>query len=223
MTLLEDVKVRHTVRKYDGRALNGEVLAQLQAKIAKINQEGNLHLQLVNGKEDAFAGFTIHYGRWTGVTNYIALIGKDAPDLDERCGYYGEQIVLWAITQGLKTGWLDTQYGDVPEGLDIPNGERLVLCIAIGYSQLSGGPHKLKTVEELSTVEGPMPEWFRKGMECAVLAPSAGNQMLFRLHWDGNALSITTTPGFLEKVDLGIAKYHFELGSGISHEKWSQQ
>ena len=60
-------------------------------------------------------------------------------------------------------------------------------------------------------------------MECAVLAPSAGNQMLFRIHWDGNALSITTTPGFLEKVDLGIAKYHFELGSGISHEKWSQQ
>lgn len=220
MNLLDAVKERHTVRKYGGRAIEGEALKNLQSMIAQANEKGNLHFQLVNGKENAFAQLTIHYGKWTGVTNYIALIGKEAEDLDERCGYYGEQIVLWALTQGLKTGWVDVQYTKAPDELDIPEGERLVVCIVIGYSDTSGNPHKLKSIEELSVVSGEMPEWFKNGMECARLAPSAGNQMLFRIHWDGENVSITSEPGFLEKVDLGIAKYHFEIGSGLDSIQW---
>ena len=66
-----------------------------------------------------------------------------------------------------------------------------------------------------------MPEWFRKGMEYAVLAPTAGNQQLFTIHLEGERLWIDTDPGFLEKVDLGIVKYHFELGSGVPHSRWA--
>lgn len=220
MNIFEAINVRHTVRRYDGRPLEGGTLAELQDLIRRLNAEGHLHMQLVNGRADAFAPFTIHYGKWTGVTNYVALVGKDAADLDERCGYYGEQIVLWAVARGLRTGWLDTKYESVPDGLSIPAGERLVLCFAIGFSEDAGRPHKLKSAEQLSTVEGPVPDWFEKGMACAVLAPSAGNQMLFRIHWDGSRLSMTSAPGFLEKVDMGIAKYHFEIGSGIEHSRW---
>lgn len=221
MNIFDAVKERHTIRNYDGRAIEGENLKRLEELISEVNLEGGLHFQLVNGQENALDAFTIRYGKWTNVTNYIALIGKESDDLEERCGYYGEKIVLWAQMAGLKTGWVETGYDVKPETLEIADDERLVLSICIGYSEQMGNSHRVKAIEELSTVTGEAPDWFNRGMEYAVLAPTAGNQQLFNIAWDGNALSISTKPGFLEKVDLGIIKYHFELGSGIDHSKWN--
>ena len=131
MNLLEAIKVRHTVRSYNGNAIEGDRLKDLQDMIDAANREGGLHIQLVNGVERAFSKFIIHYGKWENVTNYIALIGRDTSELDQKCGYYGEHFVIWAITAGLKCGWLDTQNGkEVPE-IDIAENERLVCCIAI--------------------------------------------------------------------------------------------
>lgn len=225
MTIDEAIRNRHTVRNYDGRALAPETEKTLQAMINAVNQEAGLHFQLINGENEALAPYTIHYGKWTGVTNYISLVGKDTPELDELCGYYGEQIVLWAQQNGLKTGWVDTQLNALSGGIRVPeikDGERLVLSICIGYSEQSGAAHKIKTAEEMSDVTNTdkVPDWFRKGMEYAVLAPTAGNQQLFRIHLDGEKLWIDTAPGFLEKVDVGIAKYHFELGAGLPHSCW---
>ncbi len=220
MNLLDAIAQRHTIRTFDGRPLEGEVLTTLQEKIATINAETGLHIQLINGEENAFAGFQIHYGKWVGVTNYLAFVGPSSPELHELCGYWGEQLVLWAETQGLKTGWLDTQIVEKPAALELREGEELVVTVAIGYSDLVGKNHKIKTVEETSQVTGEAPEWFAAGMEAALLAPTAGNQQVFCICWDGEHLSATTKPGFLEKVDLGIVKYHFELGAGISHDMW---
>lgn len=225
MTIEEAIKNRHTVRSYDGRALEAATAETLQSMIDEINQKADLHFQLINGEENALSAYTIRYGKWTGVTNYISLVGKDAPDLDERCGYYGEQLVLWAQQNGLKTGWVETQRREADGRVRVPeilSDERLVLSICIGYSEQSGNAHKIKTAEQMSDVADPeqVPDWFRKGMAYAVLAPTAGNQQLFKIHLDGERLWIDTVPGFLEKVDLGIAKYHFELGSGVPHSRW---
>ena len=226
MTIEEAIRSRHTVRNYDGRALEGETEKTLRSMMAAINEKTGLHFQFINGVTDALSPYTIRYGRWTGVTNYIALVGKDVPELDELCGYYGEQLVLWAQQNGLKTGWVETLLQDAAKGVPVPEikkGERLVLSICIGYSEKSGFAHKIKTVEEMSVVADPahVPAWFRKGMEYAVLAPTAGNQQLFKIHLDGDRLWIDTVPGFLEKDDVGIAKYHFELGSGVPHSRWA--
>ena len=59
-----------------------------------------------------------------------------------------------------------------------------------------------------------MPEWFKKGIECAMLAPTAMNQQKFLFSLNGNKLSAKSTGGFYSKVDLGIVMYHFEVGSG---------
>ncbi len=220
MTIFEAIEKRHTVRSYNGTAIEGELLQELTAMIERFNEEGKLHMQLVNGRENAFDDFVIHYGKWTGVTNYIAMVGPDRNDLDETCGYYGEQIVLWAQMNGLKTGWLDTQPKNETDAFEIAEGERHVLSLAIGFSEMEGKGPKGKTPEEMSEVEGEAPEWFAEGMKYAVLAPTAGNQQLFKIKWDGENVSISSVPGFLEKVDLGIAKYHFEVGSGKGHDIW---
>ncbi len=220
MTIYEAIERRHTVRTYDGKALEGKLLAELTELINKLNAEGNIHMQLVNGRENAFDDFIIHYGKWIGVTNYIAMVGPERDDLDETLGYYGEQIVLWAQMNGLKTGWLDTQPARETDAFEVAEGERHVLSIAIGSSEMEGKGPKAAAIEDMSLVEGQAPDWFYEGMKYAVSAPTAGNQRLFRIKWDGENVSISSAPGFLEKVDLGIAKYHFEVGSGKGHDIW---
>ncbi len=220
MTILEAIEKRHTIRNYDGKAIN-EQLNELEELINHINEESGFHLQLVNGKENAFDIFTIRYGKWTHVTNYIALVGKDEEDLDEKVGYYGEQIVLWAEMNGLKTGWLETQLKEQTNDFTINDDERFVLSIAIGYSDKVGGKHKVKELEELSTHLEHAPEWFVEGMKQVQLAPTAGNQQLFNIAYENDKVSISTKPGFLEKVDVGIAKYHFEIGSKKDSSIWS--
>jgi len=102
------------------------------------------------------------------------------------------------------------------------NGEKLYCVITFGYYDKGGVPHKTKSIEELSQVNGEMPEWFRKGMEAAQLAPTALNHQKFQILLDGN--TVTAKPGFgiSTKIDLGIVKYHFELGAGNSNWTWAK-
>lgn len=220
MNLQEAIRVRHTIRKYDGKAIEGQQLEELTEWIRKVNEKGNLHFQLVNGQENALAPYKIRYGRWTGVTNYIVIAGKDTADLEQRCGYYGEQIMLWAFTADLKAGWVEASYTEQPGAFTLKADERFVMLMCIGYSEQEGSSHKMKSVEQLSETSGTVPEWFASGMEAARLAPTAGNQQLFKICWNDGRLTIRTDKGLLEGVDMGIAQYHFELGAGIDHSEW---
>ena len=74
-----------------------------------------------------------HYGKFSGVRNYIALIGPKGPDLDEKCGYYGERIVLEAQRLGLNSCWVAMSYKKIPEAYRVDEGEKLTVVIALGY------------------------------------------------------------------------------------------
>lgn len=60
-----------------------------------------------------------------------------------------------------------------------------------------------------------MPQRFLNGVNAALLAPTAMNQQkfFFTLQPDGS-VKAAFGKGFYTKLDLGIVKYHFELGSG---------
>ena len=64
------------------------------------------------------------------------------------------------------------------------------------------------------------PEWFRKGVEAALLAPTATNQQKFTLHRDGNTVSLRKGIGPYAACDLGIVRYHFEIGAGKENFRW---
>jgi hypothetical protein len=93
-------------------------------------------------------------------------------------------------------------------------GEKLCLVIALGYGASQGTPHKSKPVEKLMQVSGDAPDWFRSGMEAVLLAPTAMNQQKFVFALEGDRVSARAGLGFYTKIDLGIAKYHFEVGAG---------
>ena len=70
--------------------------------------------------------------------------------------------------------------------------------------------------------EGPAPDWFRKGVEAALLAPTAMNQQKFKFTLRGDTVAAKAGMGFYTKVDLGIVKYHFELGAGTDRFRWAE-
>ena len=226
MTLLEAITARHSVRKYLDKEIPADIIAALQDKIAECNNVGNLSIQLVQNETKAFTGM-LSYGSFSGVKNYLVMVGKKAKDLDERVGYYGEQLVLLAQTLGLNTCWVGLSYRKVPEAYNVGKDEKLVCMIALGYGETQGVPHKIKTVEQVSNASDITPSWFKKGVEAALLAPTAVNQQKFSFEYMGmsnnhhqvRAKKSVSMIGYTQ-MDLGIAKYHFEIGAGKDNFEW---
>lgn len=220
MTIQEAMHARHSVRQYENRPLGDEVIAALKQEIAACNRESGLHIQLVTNEPKAFRSMMARYGKFSGVTNYLALIGRKSEDLDELCGYYGERLVLLAQQLGLNSCWVAMTYKKIPQALEIGPGEKLPVVIALGYGVTSGKPHRSKKPEQVSSVSGPAPQWFQKGVEAALLAPTAMNQQKFKFTLDGSQVEAKAGVGFYSKIDLGIVKYHFEQGAGKDRFTW---
>lgn len=106
-------------------------------------------------------------------------------------------------------------------GAKINRGEKLVCVISVGYGTTQGVPHRNKPTESLCKADGKVPDWFRSGMEAALLSPTANNQQKFLLTLSGGTVKAEATGGFYSKVDLGIAKYHFEVGAGRENFTWA--
>ena len=213
MEILEIMQQRHSVRQYTDRAIEPEKRAILDALTQEINRKAGLSIQIIYDDPKCFDSFMAHYGKFAGVRNYIALVGKKASGLDETLGYYGEELVLKAQELGLNTCWVALTHGK--SKAVVGRGEKEVCLIALGYGVTQGVEHKSKPLQELCTCAGPMPEWFRCGMNAALLAPTAMNQQKFRFELlpDGNVKAACGS-GFYTKLDLGIVKYHFETVTG---------
>ena len=213
METLEIMKQRHSVRQYTAQVVEPEKQAVLDTLTQEINRKAGLSIQIIYDDPKCFDSFMAHYGKFTGVHNYIALIGKKSPTLDETLGYYGEELVLKAQELGLNTCWVALTHGK--SKAVVGKGEKEVCLIALGYGVTQGVPHKSKPMQELCACAEPMPEWFLSGMNAAALAPTAMNQQKFRFELlaDGT-IKATCGSGFYTKLDLGIVKYHFETVSG---------
>lgn len=221
MDIQEVMASRHSVRNYDSRPIGEDKINQLKSLIDEVNAESGLHIQLVSEEPRAFDSALAHYGKFSGVRNYIALVGKKGSALEEKSGYYGEKIVLKTQSMGLNTCWVGLTFKKVPEAVCIGKGEKLVCVIALGYGLTQGVAHKVKAFESVAKTAGSVPEWFRQGVEAALLAPTAMNQQKFAFELkDGNVVQARSELGFFTKVDLGIVKLHFELGAGPDNFAW---
>lgn len=221
MDLKEAMQARHSVRQYKDQPLSVEVIAALQEEIAACNRESGLHIQLVTNESRAFDGFMAHYGKFSGVTSYLALIGKKGPELDEKCGYFGQRLVLKAQQLGLNTCWVAMSYTKIKTAFTVDKGEKLCVVIALGYGATQGVPHKSRPFSEVAKADGQMPDWFKNGVEAALLAPTAMNQQKFLFTLSRDKVSAKAGRGFYTKLDLGIVKYHFELGAGKDRFAWA--
>lgn len=221
--LSQAIKLRHSVRSYTDKEIEKKTKEDLISFIDDCNKESGLHMQLVLNEPNAFDSFAAHYGKFRGVKNYIAVVGKKGGDLDEKCGYYGERVVLYAQMLGLNTCWVALTYSKKKAEFEVAKDEKLCLVISVGYGVKQGRPHKSKPLESVIKADAKtdeLPEWFLSGVEAALLAPTAINQQKFVFVLKGDTVEAKAGLGFYAKVDLGIVKYHFEVGAGTDNFRW---
>lgn len=215
ITVEDAIRNRHSVRSYDKREIDEETASKLRLKIEELNKEGDLHLQFLSDAGKAYNRLMNKFMGLDSAPSVIACVGRDDDTLSERVGYFGEQLVLYAQQLGLNTCWTGT-FNKKTQGIEVNEGEKLEIFIAIGYGTNSGKPHKCKDFSQIVSGKEERPDWFLNGVEFARLAPTAINQQKYRivLH-DDDTVEIQDLGGPFSKVDLGIVTCHFEIGSGV--------
>ena len=223
MTLQEAIKARHSVRKYTDKPIETAKVATLRADIERANAESGLNIQLVLDEPKAFSTGMWKYGQFSGVKNYFVMAGPKGKEAEEKIGYYGERLVLLAQTLDLNTCWVGLTYKKIPGTYTLRDGDIVHCVIALGYGIAPGVQHPMKPIEQFYEADDAAPTWFQAGMEAALLAPTAVNQQKFKfILRDGNQVEAKTTFSFAgyTDIDLGIVKYHFEVGAGKDSFEW---
>ena len=80
----------------------------------------------------------------------------------------------------------------------------------------------MKGITEVSDYKSSDPDWYKDGVEAALLAPTAMNQQKFKLTLtDGKVRAESGLLGPCLKIDLGIVKCHFEIAAGKENFEWA--
>ena len=187
MTIKEAVMQRHMVRKYIDKTISAETVKQLNERIEKSNTEYDISMKLVTGNADGIGGLA-KLLLTRSVYNYIILAGKDHATLDEKLGYCGADLILYAQTLGLNTWWCGGMFSSKAARKQLQNGNE--------------------------------PQWFKDGVEALLCAPTALNKQPYMVTGDGNKVTLTAGDGHFAGIDLGIGKYHFEVGAGKENFEW---
>ena len=223
MELIDAIKARHSVRKYSEQPIETAKVDVLKDAVGRINAQTGLNIQLVLDEPKAFSSGMWKYGQFSGVKNYFVMAAPKSREAEEEIGYFGEELVLLSQTLGLNTCWVGLTYKKIPGTFTLREGDVVHCVIALGYGATSGTQHPQKKAENFYECEGVPPQWFKDGLEAALLAPTAVNQQKFKfiLH-PGNVVEARTSfsmAGYVN-IDLGIVKYHFEIGAGKDNFSW---
>ena len=216
------MRQRHSVRSYLDKDIDSEHVLIMQKAIDRYNKISGLRMQFIENDENAFDCLMAKYGKFEGVKNYIALVGPKAPDLEFKCGYYGEHLVMIAQSLGLNTCWVGQTFKKSKTVYHAELNEKLAAVITIGYGKTQGTPHKSKKLRSVSDYKESDPDWYKRGLEAAMLAPTALNQQRFNIVHNERRVKLRPGVGFFTKMDMGIVEYHFELGAGRENFYWSE-
>ena len=220
MTMQEAMRRRHTVRKYTDEGLSAEEVRLLEGRIDANNRELDTSISLVRNAPKAVSGI-VRLALARNAKDYFLLAGDDAPDLGERLGYASADLMLYAQTLGLNTWWIGGTFNRKDASAHA-GGKKAIGIVTVGHGASQGSPHKSKTAAEVSEYRGgPAPEWFTRGVEAALLTPTALNRQAFHLVGEGDRVTVSYDPGPLADADLGLVKYHFELGAGRESFSWA--
>jgi len=213
---------RRSVRKYLDKHIEKDKIDALRRSISGLNEISGLTMEFI---EDSDSFRSVKTFMFKNVRSVIAVKGKtNDPDLCEKCGYYGEQIVLEATAMGLGTCWVySLSFNRKSASLNVKNDETIICGIPIGYgaeemaepTAVPDAPHrKTRSVSEFLRGNTDVPEWVTAAMKAVQFAPTARNSQKTRFSYDGGTLTAEISPGTLNMVDLGITKSHFELAAG---------
>lgn len=203
--------------------------------------EACLDFQLYGPLDNAGRAVGIASRMFAGTFHWYAALVCDDDDVSlEKCGYYGERLVLLASHLGLGTCWVAGTFNRAITRAEVGKGRVLLAIVPIGHA-MEKTPFAQRMIRKSvrrstklpgQTVESDvpyeaLPEWVRAGAEAIIAGPSAVNQEPVVLMWDGAGLSAryepTRRPREVTIADFGIAKLHFECLCGMPGRwEWGQ-
>ncbi|MEE1295536.1 MAG: nitroreductase family protein [Bifidobacterium sp.] len=220
MDLTEAIDRRHTVRRYQARPLEPEAEDTLREAIREVNRRDGLCLKLVTGTGDGVNAMGRLMGRH--INNYVILAGPESPGLGRLIGYRGAELMLLAQTLGLNTWWVGGFVSERGVRRHLLDPEAKVLgVLVVGYGATQGEPHRTKVAEDISSYDGHRPKWFDAGVNALLKAPSALNRQPFVVEGAGNVVRLSCEDSAMPDIDLGIARFFFELGAGPGTFVWA--
>lgn len=237
MNITQAIDVRRSRRAYSAEPILPQQAALLKSRIDEYNQKSGLSIRFLENGSFAFSGIRKSYGMFSGVRSLFIMKGpKSDPNLKEKIGYFGQLLILEATVLGLGTCWVGGTFdrSGIRKGPD----EELVCVITVGQVPVSQTlkekliykaiHRKTKSLEQLcqfpgmagkkdgdEAAEKKLPEWLKAGLKAVQKAPSTRNtQKVMFMEKDGLLQAYVPDTYTFDRVDLGIAKLHFELAAG---------
>ena len=237
MNMLETVKTRRSVRTFDGKPLTKEDLEKLREFIPTIRNPYDIPVEfiLLDAKANGLSSPVL-----TGESMYVAAKVEKQPHAEEAFGYSFEKLVLYAWSLGIGTTWIGgtmkREHFEKAAGL---KGNQIMPCISpLGYPAVKMSVRETLMRKGVKADERkPASELFfdqafflplsedRKeiadALEMVRFAPSAVNKQPWRIVRQGRVYHfylkhdkgyIGKATGDLQKVDMGIAIFHFMSG-----------
>lgn len=238
MTGMELVRHRRSVRTFDGNGLKKEDEEKILSYAESLDNPFGLPItwKILDAKENGLTSQVL-----VGAKTFIAGKMKKESHAEEAFGYSFEKLVLYAESLGLGTTWIaGTMNRQTFERVMGVGPDEVLPCVSpLGYpadkmsmreqlmrkgvkadSRLlfnelffNGSFDKPLTPEDAGQLADPL--------EMVRWAPSAVNKQPWRIVVDGNTAHFyeTKSRGYvdntgwdLQKIDIGIAMYHFVLG-----------
>ncbi|SCY17145.1 nitroreductase family protein [Butyrivibrio sp. INlla14] len=234
---LELVKSRRSVRTFDGRMPKDSVIDELKTFSEGINNPYGIPVRFVflDAAEHGLSSPVL-----SGEKQYVSAVVSKGKDADVAYGYSFEALLMKAHEMGLGTVWIGgTMPREKFEKASCLVDDEVMPCVSpLGYisKKMSVKETLMRKgvkadsrldFEELFFSESFEPSLTKvKAMEAGLfdalesvrLAPSAVNKQPWRVVMDQNAAHFFvkhdkgfTTPDYdLQRIDVGIALYHFE-------------
>ena len=239
MDIIDAIDKRISCRAFTDEPLDAPTLDALKAKVEELNKQSGLHFQIYGPDSEGFV-ISMNRAMFAGdPPAYAALVGPTGDIEEEKLGYFGEALVLYATELGLGTCWVASTYDKATTRVELASGEELHDVVPIGFAP-EKMPFKQRTIrntirrksKKLSDLfEGPMPldqapEWIQACIDAVWKAPSAINMQPVKFTWEGEGTPVKAVIApertRLEPTDLGIAKYHFKVVADLCgvHGTW---
>ncbi len=235
----ETIRNRKSVRTYEERQIPEHVMQQIRDFL---NQDDNpfgvpIPFFILDAKKDGLSSPVI-----LGADTYVAGKYKKQKNAEVAFGYSFEKFVLYATTLGLGTVWLAATIDRkaFEKAIHLEEGEVMPAVTPLGYAAKKRSVREnLMRKGMKSDMRLPFDSLFYSGdfqhslkesdagiwktpLTMVRLAPSATNKQPWRAVTAGEKVHFyevktkgydSKSTGDIQKVDLGIALCHFEIGA----------
>ena len=238
MNMTEMIRSRRSIRTFDGKPLREEDAAGILAFASKVENPYQLPIEwrLLDKKKDNLSVPVI-----AGADSYIAGKMRRAPHAEEAFGYTFEKVVLYAQSLGVGTTWIaGTMDRKAFEHAMRLSEDEVMPCVSpLGYP---AEKMSLRETMMRKGVKADSRLGFEKlfydgsfekpliaenagelqyALEMVRLAPSAVNGQPWRVvrcgdrvhFYEKRSKGMASDAWDIQKIDMGIALCHFELGA----------